>query len=281
MHERDVIAKIEKIFEIEDPSVVAGSTKDAISEILEGAVFPISHPFYTDFILFSLDVLYPDVEDALRLLKNSGFTKEQFEASGLRKAIERAAQVNGACVEEVLKMYDDSMPKRRKKVSWDANLITIKEIERTVMESDVQDVVETLRRDPRSSKRNANVHGSPKHTNIQERQELKWIKPIKIDTEKILQKSSGMIEEEIRESSTIMMQNTEEHRKFTPVNCTTSTYSITEENETKIIPVITFAKGKAFFDFKKIVEERHINKDVINQILDDADVISAIILAKT
>ncbi|KAH9411772.1 hypothetical protein HK407_03g05220 [Ordospora pajunii] len=281
MHERDVIAKIERVFEIEDPCEVAGCTKQTIGEIIEGAVFPSSHPFYTDFILFSLEVLYPDVEEALRLLKSSMFTKEQFEASGLRKAVDRAAQANAECAEEVLRMYDDSMPKRRKKVSWDANLIKIKEIERTVMESDVIDAVETQFRDSRSPKRNVNAYGDLKRANAQERRELRWIKPAKIDTGKAAQKSAGMAEEEIRESNAIRMQNTEEHRKFMPVQCTTSVHSVVEENETKTVPVITFARGKACFDFKKIVEERHRNKDAINQILDDADVISAVMLTKT
>lgn len=133
MKQTDIINRIEKIFDIEDPVVLRIRIKQLIDEILMGDEFPTSHPFYIDFIKLSFDALYPGSLQPVDLLKKSGFTKEKFEEAGFRKLVDVIGQADPSEAECILEMYGDPCRKRRK-VSWGANLAQVMEIEKTVMD---------------------------------------------------------------------------------------------------------------------------------------------------
>ncbi|KAG5859347.1 hypothetical protein KMI_07g11890 [Encephalitozoon hellem] len=258
MKESEVISKIEEVFGIEDPAILPERVRGVIGEILEGGVFPISHPFYADFINLAFDVLYPDTQQAGELLKRSGFTRDQLEKTGLKKLDDMARSIDlrdGKGHSE----GEDSKPKRRKKVSWGENLIQIKEIERTVMDPEVDLLI--------SGTRNSRV--LEKSPDI-----LEWITPERLDNGCGMAKSPGCLEQERRESISMRVCNTEEHRKFSPTQC----MGAGEDNEPITIPVIGFVKNKMpDFDFKKIVEDRFNNMMSINEILEDTSVVNALL----
>ncbi|ADM11221.1 putative bis (5'-nucleosyl) tetraphosphatase [Encephalitozoon intestinalis ATCC 50506] len=258
MKESEVIGKIEGVFGIEDPAILPERVKSVIKEILEGGVFPVEHPFYVDFINLSFDVLYPGAQEPSELLRRSGFTQDQLEKTGLKRLFSVACAESLKDDKNQSELGEDLKPKRRKKVSWGANLVQIKEIEKTVMETDGSY--------PTSSSRNG---GSGL-----ERNTFKWIIPEKLDHGYSEIKSPGRLEQERREANSIRMSNTEEHRRFSPTQCT----DVGEDNETITVPVINFAKNKMpNFDFRKIVEDRFSNMARIHEILEDPSVVDILL----
>lgn len=254
-----MIGKIEEVFEIEDPAILPGRVRSVIDEILEGGVFPTSHPFYVDFINLAFDVLYPGIQQPGELLRRSGFTRDQLEKTGLKRLADMACSMNPKGDEAHSELDGDSKPKRRKKVSWGANLIQIKEIERTVMDPEIDYLIP-------DSGNNKVLEKTP--------DAFEWIIPEKLDHEYGVAKSPGSLEQERRESVSIRMCNTEEHRKFSPTQC----MNVGEDNETITIPVISFVKSRVpDFDFRKIVEDRFNNMMPINEILEDPGVVNELL----
>ncbi|CAD26232.1 BIS (5'-NUCLEOSYL) TETRAPHOSPHATASE [Encephalitozoon cuniculi GB-M1] len=257
MKESEVIGKVEEVFGMEDPAVLPGRVRSVIDEILEGGVFPVSHPFYRDFMSLSFDVLYPDIQQPTELLKRSGFSRDQLEGAELRKLVDMVRQVSPEDAEGLLRPFEDPKPKRRKKVSWGANLIQVKEIEKTVMAPEA----DYLGSDPTS-------------TSGKSPDSLEWIVPQKLTCGYDDARSPGLLEQERREAGSIRMYNTEEHRKFSPARCVDPG----EDNETVVVPVMSFVKNKVpLFDFKKIVENRFRNMAAINEILEDPRVVDALL----
>lgn len=258
MKESEVIERIEEVFAIEDPAILPEHVRKVSDEILEGNVFPTSHPFYADFISLSFDVLYPEMQQPVELLKRSGFTREEFEKAGFMKLVDTVRQVSPVDAEELLGPSEEPQPKRRKKVSWGANLAQVKEIERTVM-----DPGEDYFSGPPKGKKAPRL--SP--------DTLEWIVPRRLDHGCASFRSPGLVLQEEREARSMKMCNTEEHRKFSPTSCADTG----KDNETVNVAVVSFAKKTPVFDFRKIVEDRSRNMASLGEILEDPSVLDALL----
>lgn len=260
MKQSEIIGRIERIFDIEDPEDLKTCTAHLIDEMLAGNEFPTTHPFYTDFISLSFDVLYPEVQTPVELLKRSGFSKEEFERAGFKKLVDEIRQVNTEDAEHILGMYGEDVPSRkRRKVSWGANLIQVKEIEKTIMDPEADYTSSSF------VKRGAAT---------QNMDALEWITPRRLEHNGSSTKSPGQAEQEHREANSMKIYNTEEHRKFIPAPPTEEA----EENETITIPVSGFERRSTapYFDLRKIVEDGTKNSVEMNEILEDPRVIGTL-----
>lgn len=244
----NIIRRIGQIFGIEDPAELRTETALLVADILAGNEFPKTASFYIEFIRLCFDVLYPDIQPCVELLRRSAFTRDEFERAGFDALVDIARQADAGSAEDILRMYEPE--RKRRKVSWGANLAQISEIERTVL-------------DPAADYSSSAFVRCPAMYD-------EWIVPEHLDCPAT--RSAGLAEEERRESASMRMRNTEEHRTFTP----RAAPDCGEEGTTIVLPVMSTEKSAACFDFRKIVEEGMRNAVEMGELLDDPKVVQVL-----